>query len=52
MAHLDALEWKEIIKNKNLSLPLLLVNGQPRVSGEFDIRQLLDAIEVEIEIGD
>ena len=47
----DALEWKEVIKDKNLSLPLLLLNGQPRITGEFDVRQLLDAIEAEMEIG-
>ncbi|MFC1943347.1 hypothetical protein ACFLWO_02055 [Chloroflexota bacterium] len=48
----DVLEWNEVIKNKNLLLPLLLINGQPRISGLFDIRQLLDTIEVEIEIGE
>ncbi len=45
----DVLEWNEVIKQKNLPLPLLVVNGQPRISGLFDIRQLLDTIEVEIE---
>ncbi len=39
------------IKDKNLSLPLLLINSQSRISGQFDIRQMLDAIEAEIEIG-
>ena len=47
----EPLEWSETIKNKDLSLPLLLVNGQLRISGRFDIRQLLDTIEVEIELG-
>ncbi|MFC1990428.1 hypothetical protein ACFLVW_07785 [Chloroflexota bacterium] len=47
-----ALEWRREIENKNLLLPLLLINGQPRISGQFDIRQLLDAIEAEMEIGD
>ena len=47
----DALEYSRVIKSKNLSLPLLLINGEPRISGQFDIRQLLDAIEAEIEIG-
>ena len=51
MPNHEALEWNEVIKNKNLSLPLLLINGQPRISGLFDIRQLLDTIEVEIEMG-
>ena len=47
----EALAWNETVKNKNLSFPLLLVNGQLRISGRFDIRQLLDVIEVETEIG-
>ena len=34
-----------------LPLPLLLINGQPRVSGQFDIRQMTDAIEVDLEMG-
>ena len=52
MTNHDALEkWNQATKNKNLSLPLLLINGQPRISGQFDIRQLLDAIDAEMEIG-
>ena len=51
VANHDALEWREVIKNKDLLLPLLLINGQLRISGRFDIRQLLDTIEVEIEMG-
>ncbi len=43
-------EWAEMIKDKNLSLPLLLLNGHPRISGEFDIRQLIDAIDAEMEM--
>ncbi len=43
-------EWSQTIRNKSLSSPLLLINGEPRISGEFDIRQLLDAIEAELEI--
>ena len=35
---------------EDLPLPLLLINGQPRVSGQFDIRQMLDAIEADLEI--
>jgi len=45
-----ALELSQQVKDKNLSLPLLLIDGQPRISGQFDIRQLLDAIEAEVEI--
>ena len=44
-------EWTETVKSKNLSLPLLLLNGQLRISGRFDIRQLLDVIEIEREVG-
>lgn len=43
-------EWKNRIETNNLSLPLLIINGQLRISGPFDIRQLLDTIEAEIEI--
>ena len=45
-----ALELKQAVENKNLPLPLLLINGQTRISGQFDIRLLLDAIDAEIEI--
>ena len=45
-----ALELSQQVKDKNLYLPLLLIDGQPRISGPFDIRQLLDAIEAEVEI--
>jgi len=44
-------EWNDTISTRNLSLPVLMVNGQPRISGQFDIRQLLDAIEADMEIG-
>ncbi len=50
-ANHDALKWRQEINNKNLSLPLLLINDKLRISGQFDIRQLLDAIAAEIEIG-
>ena len=45
-----ALELIQGIKNKDLSLPLLLINGEPRISGQFDIRLLLDAINAELEL--
>jgi disulfide oxidoreductase YuzD len=38
------------IKKEGLSLPLLLVDDEVRISGEFDARQLMDAIEVEKEL--
>ena len=50
-ASLETLEWSQTIKKQNLPLPLLLLNGQSRISGYFDFRQLIDAIEVETEIG-
>ncbi len=46
----EALEWSQVIKNKNLPLPLLIIDGHPRISGPFDIRQLVDTIEAEMEI--
>ncbi len=49
-ANPHTLELSQEIKDKDLLLPLLLINGQPRISGPFDIRQLLDTIEAEIEI--
>ena len=48
--HPDAPALSREIKNKTLLLPLLLINGQPRISGLFDIRQLMDIIEVEMEL--
>ena len=50
VANHRALELSQEVRNKNLSLPLLLINGKPRISGQFDIRLLLDAIEAETEI--
>ena len=44
------LELHQQITSKNLPLPLLVINGQPRISGQFDIHLLLDAIDAEIEI--
>jgi thioredoxin 1 len=46
-----AKEWTEKIEKRNLSLPLLLVDGQVRISGQFDIRQLTGVIEIEKELG-
>jgi len=50
-ANRHASELSQEIKEQNLSFPLLTINGQPRISGQFDVRQLLDAIEAEMEIG-
>jgi len=50
VANRHSLKLSQEVKNKNLSLPLLLINGKPRISGQFDNRLLLDAIEAEAEI--
>ena len=50
VANRRALELNQEVRNKNLSLPLLLINGEPRISGQFDIRLLLDAMDAEMEI--
>ena len=39
---------KEIMSG-NISLPLLVINGETRISGPFDIRMLMDAVEAVIE---
>ena len=44
------LEWHRLIEDNNLSVPLLLVDGELRMSGQFDIRQILDVIEAHMEI--
>jgi disulfide oxidoreductase YuzD len=43
-------DWQKRLEKENLSLPLLLVNNEIRIPGEFDIRQMMDTIEVEQEI--
>jgi disulfide oxidoreductase YuzD len=43
--------WKERIIDENLSVPLLVLNGRLRITGNFDIRQMMDVIEAELEIG-
>lgn len=35
---------------RNNTLPLLFINGELKIAGEFDIRLLLDAIDIEMEI--
>jgi disulfide oxidoreductase YuzD len=50
IANRHALELIQGNKNKDLPLPLLLINGEPRISGQFDIRLLLDAINAELEL--
>ena len=50
IANRHVLELFQGIKDKGLSLPLLLIEGEPRISGQFDLRLLLDAINTELEI--
>lgn len=45
-----ATQWRQAIKERNLSIPLLLINGQLRIAGQFDTRQIIDAVEVEMEL--
>ena len=47
----DIDKWMDSIKKQNVVVPLLVINGQVRISGNFDIRQMMDAIEVEMEMG-
>ena len=44
-------EWRGKIINENLSVPLLVLNGHLRITGNFDVRQMLNVIEAELEIG-
>ena len=46
----DLMKWSDRAVEKNLSFPLLLLNDLVRIAGNFDIRQLLDVIEVEVEL--
>jgi len=41
---------KQRVKNNKLPVPLMIINGEPRILGQFDIRLLLDAIDAEVEI--
>ena len=41
---------KKRLAGDNLFPPVLLINNEVRIPGEFDIRQLMDAVEVEREI--
>ena len=45
-----ALELNQAIEKENLPFPILIIDGKPRISGQFDIRMLLDSIDAEIEI--
>jgi disulfide oxidoreductase YuzD len=45
----QAVELNQRVRKENLSLPLLVIDGQTRISGQFDIRMLLNAIDAELE---
>jgi len=47
----QAEEWRKAIRERDLSVPLLVINGRVRLAGRFDVRQIIDAIEAEMEIG-
>lgn len=42
--------WQRYQKVGNEKLPVLVINGEPRIAGLFDMRMLLDAVEAEVEI--
>jgi len=44
-----ALELRQKIREEKTPVPLLVIDDKPRVFGRFDIRILLDTIEVELE---
>lgn len=46
----QARQWQSKIKTEHLNLPLLVINGRVRISGQFDVRMLLDSIDAEREI--
>ena len=46
----DTLGVSRLAGAEDLRLPLLVIDGRPRVWGQFDIRMLLDAIEAELEM--
>jgi len=43
-------ETGERLKSGDLVLPLLLVNGRPRISGYFDLHSLQEVIQAEVEM--
>lgn len=47
----QAVQWHRTIRERGLSVPLLLINGHLRVAGQFDTRQIIDAVEAEMELG-
>jgi len=50
MTNHRAVELNRRVREGKMPLPLLVINGQPRISGQFDIHLLLEAIDAELEI--
>ncbi len=46
----QAAEWRQMIKERSLPVPLLLIDGKLRIAGQFDTRQIIDAVEAEMEL--
>jgi hypothetical protein len=46
----NAPELKDLVKSAELVLPALLIDGRPRITGSFDLRQMLDMIDAEKEL--
>ena len=44
-------QWLKRVEEEGLLLPLLVIDGEVRISGFFDMRMLLDMIEAERELG-
>lgn len=44
-------DWLKRVKEDNLLLPLLVINGEIRISGFFDTRMLIDMVDAEGELG-
>ena len=45
-----ATEWRQTIKERSLPVPLLLIDGKLRIAGQFDTRQIIDAVEAAMEL--
>jgi hypothetical protein len=43
-------EMGERLQSGDLVLPLLLINGKPRISGYFDLHSMQEVIQAEIEM--
>jgi hypothetical protein len=57
LEYLDMAKAKNFSKTKRIKaivgempLPVLLTNDRPRIAGEFDLRQLMDVIETDLEV--